>query len=67
VDTLPTLSISGYVELNLRLGWRFKNREVALMGQNLLDSRHHEFKPSFINTPVTEVERGFYAKVTVRF
>lgn len=67
VDTLPALSISSYVELDLRLGWRYKNWDVAVVGQNLLDNQHPEFRPSFINTPVTQVERGVYAKVTVRF
>jgi iron complex outermembrane receptor protein len=67
VDALPALNISGYVELDVRLGWRYKNWEVALVGQNLLDNQHPEFKPSFTNTRVTEVERGVYGKVTVRF
>ncbi len=67
MDTLPTLSISSYVELDLWIGWQYKNWEGAMVGQNLLDNQHPEFKPSFINTRVTEVERGVYAKVIVRF
>ncbi|MDB6121346.1 MAG: ligand-gated TonB-dependent outer rane channel [Pedosphaera sp.] len=69
VDRLPTLRISSYVELDVRLGWHSKNNnlEVAIVGQNLLAEQHAEFAPSFINTQQTEVQRGVYGKVTMRF
>src|SRR5204863_10190782 len=64
VDTLPTLNIGSYVELDARLGWRpTKNLEVALVGQNLVHAHHREFSPSFIKTQQAEIERGVYGKV----
>jgi iron complex outermembrane receptor protein len=68
VDTLPTLNIGSYVELDARLGWRpTKNLEVAVVGQNLVHAHHREFSPSFIKTQQGEIERGVYGKVTWRF
>ncbi|EEF60377.1 TonB-dependent receptor plug domain-containing protein [Pedosphaera parvula] len=68
VDQLPTLNISSYVALDVRLGWRAtKNLEMAIVGQNLLSAQHAEFAPTFIQTPRAEVQHGVYGKVTVRF
>ena len=68
VDELPALDIDSYVALDLRLSWRpVKNLEVALVGLNLLDDRHPEFRPMSIRTQQTEVQRSFYGKVTWRF
>jgi hypothetical protein len=35
--------------------------------QNLLNQRHLEFLPDFINTSPTEIRRTFYGGVTWRF
>ena len=68
VDSLPALKIGSYVELDVRLGWRpTSHLELAIGGQNLLNSQHAEFSPSFIRTQQTEVERGVYGKITWRF
>ncbi|MCA9470689.1 MAG: TonB-dependent receptor [Nitrospirales bacterium] len=68
VDALPSLSIPGYWELDLRLGWKpWKKLEVALVGQNLLDKHHPEMAPSFLQTQATEVQRSIYGKVTWSF
>ena len=68
VDHLPALTISSYVELDVRLGWRLnRNLELAIVGQNLLEGRHREFSPSFINTQQTAIQRGVYGKLTLRF
>jgi iron complex outermembrane recepter protein len=68
VDRLPALDIPSYVTVDARLAWRPKpNWEFAVVGQNLLHERHREFSPSFIATRETEIERGVYGKVTVRF
>jgi len=37
------------------------------VGQNLLDGRHKEFAPSYIQTEVTEVETSVFAKATFRY
>jgi iron complex outermembrane receptor protein len=62
------LTIPAYAELDLRLGWHVSDQiELSLVGQNLLDSAHREFAPSFFATQATEVQRSVYGKVTLRF
>lgn len=68
VDRLPALSINSYWGLDLRLAWRPKDwLELSVVGQNLIDSQHSEFAPSFIATQRTDVQRGCYGKVSFRF
>jgi iron complex outermembrane receptor protein len=59
----------GYIEMDLCLAWRpRKNLELAVVGQNLLDSHHYEFIP-MENTfaPLTETPRSVYGAVTWRY
>jgi iron complex outermembrane receptor protein len=71
VDRLPNLvpSVPSYVRLDLRLGWRpTKAFDLSLVGQNLLDNRHPEFRRTgvdYMNT--TEVQRSVYVQATWRF
>lgn len=68
VGSLPTSGIRSYVALDLRLGWTPSKRlEFSLVGQNVLDAHHLEFRPSSIVTQNTEVERSVYGKITLRF
>jgi iron complex outermembrane recepter protein len=69
IDRLPSFGISQYTTLDARLAWKpVKNLEISLVGQNLFERRHMEFKPeSFVSFLPTEVERGVYGKVTWRF
>ena len=68
VDALPAPNIPSYVTLDLRLAWSpYKDLEVAIVGQNLLDDRHPEFAPTFIGTQRTEVERSVYGTVVWRY
>lgn len=68
VDELPALNVPSYFGLDLRLGWRVsKDLELSLVGQNVLDRSHPEFKPSFFQTQATEVQRSIYGKVIIRF
>jgi len=67
VDTLRG-GIPSYVGLDLRLGWRpRRNLDISIVAQNLLDDRHPEFGPAVIRTPVAEIERAVYGKVTFGF
>jgi len=68
VDGLPSLSIPGYWELDVRLGWRpWEAVELSVSGQNLLDTHHPEIVPSFLQTQANEVQRSVYGKVTWSF
>jgi iron complex outermembrane receptor protein len=61
VDNVPQQGAAHYVRLDMGITWRVTpNLELAVWGQNLLDSRHREFS-------VNEVERGFYFMGTLRF
>ncbi len=66
-DSLPAYDVPGFVRLDLRLVWTpDPSRELAVVGQNLLDDRHPEFGQS-IQTVATEVERGVYLEFVQRF
>lgn len=68
VDALPVMGVPAYFALDLRLGWRVsRNLEFSLVGQNLLDRRHPEFRPSIFLSQAMEVPRSVHAKVTLRF
>src|SRR5436190_9633176 len=68
VDRLPARSIDSYFTLEVRLAWRpIKSLELSVVGQNLLDNAHPEFRGGIVPAPPTEVERSVYAKITWRF
>lgn len=61
-------SIPGYVTMDARVAWKpAKALELALVGQNLVESHHAEFIPEYINTFPSEVVRSVYGKLTVQF
>ncbi len=66
VDHVNAQNIPGYLELDLRLGWKpWPNLDISLVGQNLLDNHHPETGSSpLLATQPTEVQRSFYGKVT---
>lgn len=64
VDRLPALNVGDYHGLDVRLGWQIRGGlELALVGQNLVQTQHAEFRASPVLPPASEVERGVYAKV----
>ena len=69
VDKLPDLQVKSYVGLDAQLVWKpHKNLELSIVGQNLLDRRHTEYKTeSLLPAPTIEVERGVYGRMTCRF
>jgi len=68
VGGLSALGVNPIVELDARLAWRpWPNGEISLNGRNLIHRRHFEFTPSLVFTEATEVERGGYLMMTVRF
>lgn len=69
VDALTALQVPEYIDMDLRLAWRpRKHLELAVIGQNLLDSHVLQFndKMPTINLP-TEIPRGVYGKVTWQY
>jgi iron complex outermembrane recepter protein len=65
VDRLPAIDIPGYFNLDARLGWKpFKNLDVSVVGQNLLEARRPEFASLIVANRATEVQRGAYVKLT---
>jgi iron complex outermembrane receptor protein len=68
VDDLPSQDVDSYITLDVRLGWKLhEDVELSVIGQNLLDDHHPEYKPEFIDTIPTEVQRSVYGKVTWQF
>jgi iron complex outermembrane receptor protein len=68
VDALPSLRVPSYVTMDARVAWRAtKHLEFSIVGQNLFESRHAEFRPTFVQTEPSDVPRSFYAKVTWHF
>ena len=62
-----TPGIKSYATMDARLAWKPRdNLEIAIVGQNLFDNRHPEFGTSpLIRSPLVEVERSIYGKVTL--
>jgi iron complex outermembrane receptor protein len=68
VDEVSDQGVPRYVTLDLRLALQpWRDWEFSVVGQNLLDDRHPEFKPTVIPVQDTEVQRGVYGKITFRF
>lgn len=66
-DSTKPLPIDAYVLLDANLIWKpQKDLEVMFAGQNLLNSRQLEYISELVTLP-TEIERGFFAKVTWKF
>ena len=62
VDRLVALDVDSYLELDLRVGWRFcDDWEVAVVGQNLLHEHHQE------GAGPNRVQRGVYGQLLWRW
>ena len=65
---LPGLNIDSYLELDVRLAWKpVEDLELAVVGQNLLDHRHPEYRERSGGIQATEIERSVYGMITLRF
>ena len=66
VDRLPAYAVDSYIEMDVRLAWQDPARhiEVAVVGQNLLHESHAEFSTA---AQRSEIQRGVYGSITVRF
>lgn len=67
VDSLSDPGIPPYFKLDSRLAWKpLDTVELSVVGQNLLDSYHREFRASSLFQQ-SEIGRTVYGKVSVRF
>jgi iron complex outermembrane receptor protein len=65
---LQPAAIPAYTTLDLRLAWQArKNLEIALVGQNLLDAHHPEYRASVIQSTPDEIERSVYLKAEWKY
>jgi iron complex outermembrane receptor protein len=66
--TSPLQQIPKYIEMDARISWRPRqNLELSLVGQNLLNPHHLEYRDNFPATMgmhSTEVRRGVYGMIT---
>lgn len=70
VDRLVGLSVPSYIEMDMRLAWRpRKHLELAVVGQNLLQTYHYEFgrTTETTNSILTETPRGVYGTVAWQY
>ncbi len=65
--SINKMNVDAYLTLDANVSWRpVENLELMLVGQNLLDSSHLEYVSEF-STPLTEIERSVYGKLTYHF
>jgi len=68
VDALPDAELDSYLNLDARFGWNLTDRlELSLVGQNLLDAQHAEFRSPHGPTLNSDAQRGAYGVLRWRF
>ncbi|MFQ5639977.1 MAG: TonB-dependent receptor plug domain-containing protein [bacterium] len=76
VDKLPEQDVNSYVNMDFRFGFQIsKNLGFSVVGHNLLKNHHPENSQKLIiegkriqtGTESSEVQRGFYGKITWQF
>lgn len=68
VGSLSTQGIPAYTTFDARLGWKpRRDLEVSLVGQNLAQARHTEFRSDWAPSTVTDVPRSVYLKALFKF
>jgi iron complex outermembrane receptor protein len=64
VGPLLGRNIDGYVTADVRIGFRFDEFDLSLIGRNLLQGEHLEYLPELLNTASTQVERAVAIRLT---
>jgi iron complex outermembrane receptor protein len=60
--------IPAYFTADVRLGWRPReDLELSVVGQNLLDSPHQEFRSSLIGYNPSVITRAIFGRITWSF
>jgi iron complex outermembrane recepter protein len=66
VSALPARAVASYTALDMQITWRaMRNLTVALIGRNLFDSRHAEFRGD--NDENVEIRRGVLVYARLNF
>jgi iron complex outermembrane receptor protein len=61
-------NIPDYLTLDARLAWQpHPSLDLAVVGQNLLDSMHPEFQQELFPGALVEIPRSIYFKLNWRF
>lgn len=65
VDRVTSLAIPKYIEMDTQLSWQItRTMEARLVGQNLLNPQHLEYRDWQLGMRATEVRRGIYAMLS---
>lgn len=68
VDSLTNLGVDSYVGFDLRIAYLLTDQlRLELVGRDLLEDEHREFRDFLFNPQSTTVERSVYAQATWRF
>lgn len=68
VDELSAMGIPSYLTSDVRLGWKpRRDLEFSIVGQNLIDSPHQEFRSTLIKYTPGYISRAVFGKITWSF
>lgn len=68
VDKLSRSLIDSYIELDFQMRWFLTSRfDLSLIGRNLLNGKHEEFKAITFQAPVSSIERSFFLQAAYSF
>lgn len=68
IDAVPANAVKDYLNLDIRVAWKINSSvELSVIGQNLWQSSKQEGSGSLFGPPQTEIERGVFGKVDVKF
>lgn len=68
VGGLASQGIPAYTTFDARVGWKpSRDLEISLVGQNLSQGRHTEFRSDWAPSTLTDVPRSVYLKALLKF
>ena len=68
VDRLEAHDVPSYVTLDARIAWTpVEGLEFTVVGQNLLEDGHTEYREQYLDTAYVEIEPIVYGKITWQF
>lgn len=68
IDNIPAYRVDGYIDLTLRVAWRYSDSvEFAVVGSNLLHDKHREYVADSILVSPAEIQRAVLGSVSFKF